>query len=266
MLTIHGKVMNEMNQSLEYVSIGIIDKTIGTISDKNGDFTLQIKENLLKDNDSLRFSMIGYHSKTFSIMEFEKTTKPENPFIIYLSEKVEKIGEVVISTKKLETKEVGTTKKSARTGLVNFAIFDIPNQNLGSEIGRKFNINHENTLLTKYKFYLYHNEFDTIKFRVNVYSIKRLKPHKNLLTENIFIEINDKKTGWFEIDLTPYEILVSDDIVISIEWVSKSEKGESLSIPITLPTASTHFYKFGSQNRWKRFDTMSSLMNLEVKF
>ena len=264
--TIHGKVSNEKNQPLEYVSIGIIDKTIGTISNKNGLFSLQIQKNQLNDNDSLRFSMIGYSAKTFSIIELQKTIESGKPIHVYLSEKVEQLDEVVISTNRLESKEVGTVKKSVRLGAVNFSIFDIPNQNLGSEIGRKFKIDHENTLLTKFHFCLYQNEFDTVKFRINAYSLKRLKPHKNLLKENIFIEITDKKNGWFEIDLLPYEILVSDDIVVSIEWVSKSEKGDKLSIPITLPVASAHFYKYGSQNRWKRFDTMSSLMNLEVKF
>jgi RIO-like serine/threonine protein kinase len=98
-----------------------------------------------------------------------------------------------------------------------------------------------------------------------VYSIKHGKPNQNLLHENIYLDIKDRKKGWIGIDLSPYNILVSENIIVSLEWISKSAKGKSLTLPIVMPTLSAHFYKYGSQNKWKRFNSMSTYMELQIK-
>ena len=43
--TIEGKVLDNKQQALQYVSIGIINKTYGTISNESGYFKIQINEN-----------------------------------------------------------------------------------------------------------------------------------------------------------------------------------------------------------------------------
>ncbi len=201
-ITITGKVSNNEQQALQYVSIGIINKTIGTISDKNGNFTLNIRENQFDINDSLKFSMIGYYSKSFLINEILDI----QTLIVILPEKIETISEAVITSKRLKVKEKGTKHYLLPLG-VRLAISEFPDQNLGSEIGRSFNINHKNTILENLKFYIYVNNYDTVTFRVNIYSIKNRKPHKNLLSQNIYTEICGKKTDWITIDLKPYKYI-----------------------------------------------------------
>ncbi len=260
-ITITGKVSNNEQQALQYVSIGIINKTIGTISDKNGNFTLNIRENQFDINDSLKFSMIGYYSKSFLINEILDI----QTLIVILPEKIETISEAVITSKRLKVKEKGTKHYLLPLG-VRLAISEFPDQNLGSEIGRSFNINHKNTILENLKFYIYVNNYDTVTFRVNIYSIKNRKPHKNLLSQNIYTEICGKKTDWITIDLKPYNIYVDDNIIVALEWVAKSKKGNTLVFPLASPSVATHYYKYGSQNKWKRFAAMSSLMELRLKY
>jgi hypothetical protein len=149
---------------------------------------------------------------------------------------------------------------------VNFAQSEYNNQNLGSEVGRRFEIGNKSTRIEMFRFFLANNNFDTVKFRINMYSIKNFKPFENILHENIFVEIRNKKTGWIEIDLKPYSIIVNEDIIASVEWVSKSHKGNVLTLPIVMPSPHVHFYKYGSQNKWKRFDTMSTFMQMKIKY
>jgi hypothetical protein len=91
------------------------------------------------------------------------------------------------------------------------------------------------------------------------------KPAQNITPENIIIELTGKKMGWIDVDLLPYDIECEDKIAISIEWVYSSGKGTYLALPIAMPMiGSTHFYKYGSQNSWKAFDSMSASLRLTV--
>ncbi|OFX83235.1 MAG: hypothetical protein A2W99_12555 [Bacteroidetes bacterium GWF2_33_16] len=242
--TIEGKVLDNKQQALQYVSIGIINKTYGTISNESGYFKIQINENQLAYNDSLRFSMIGFESRLFSVKEMF-----DNRFsTIILIEKIESIPEVVITSRRLETIENGTTINLFPI-YVQLAISEIPNQNLGSEIGRSFSINHKNTIIEKLKFYIAQNNYDSVTFRVNIYSVKHNKPYKNILTQNIFVQVINGKTEWISVNLKPYNIYINNDIIVSLEWVEKSEKGNTLVFPLARPSAATHYYKYGSQNK-----------------
>jgi hypothetical protein len=51
-----------------------------------------------------------------------------------------------------------------------------------------------------------------------------------------------------------------------LEWIYHSEKGGTLSLPMNIPAMGTHFYKYGSQNQWKRFLGMSTAMYLEYSY
>lgn len=257
---INGLVLDTLSHPIEYASVGILNKPIGTVTDKSGAFKLVVNDELLSINDSLKFSIIGYYPKTISLNQI--SSQFELPVILH--QKVERLSEVVVKACKRSEKRIGSHSKSLLNMAVKFSISEYPNQNLGSEIGRKFSIKHKNTSLKHFRFFIYHNDYDTISFRVNVYSIKKLRPNKNLLTKNILCEISNKKTGWVNLDLSEYNIVINDDVIVAIEWIYKSAIGSNLSLPLVMPTTHMHFYKFGSQNKWKRFYSMTTLMELTV--
>lgn len=259
-IRIEGTVKSKTDKALQYVSIGIVNTSIGTVSDKNGLFTLIINDNLISENDSLRFSMIGYCPTSVSISEI----KNRNNLNIQLSEKIEKIPEAIVIGKKIKTKVKGT-KHQAVPLYTQLAISEYPNQNLGSALGRSFSINHENTLLENLRFYVYSN-YDTVIFRINIYSMKRRKPSKSLVQTSIYKQITGITKDWIQVDLKKYGILVSNDLIVSIEWVDKSEKGDKLLFPLARPSFASHYYKYGSQNKWKKYRAMSTLMELSLKY
>ena len=64
-------------------------------------------------------------------------------------------------------------------------------------------------------------------------------------------------------DLSFYDINVKEDIIITVEWLEHSEKGSKLNLPIIVPSlGSTHYYKFGSQNSWLKYGSLSTPMHL----
>lgn len=66
--TITGKVFDASNgEPFIYVNIGVIETTKGTITNKQGNFYLEVKD--IPTNSLARFSMIGYKSQTYTIEE-----------------------------------------------------------------------------------------------------------------------------------------------------------------------------------------------------
>lgn len=257
---ISGKVLNNNMEELQYVSIGVINKTIGTVSDKNGNFELNINENQLEPYDSLKFSMIGYYSKTFLLSELVN----KKALTIILKEKAEKIPEARIIGNKIKTKIKGTTHFPVPL-YVRLTDSTKQNQNLGSAIARSFNINHDNTQIENIRFFVYSN-YDTITIRISFYSIKKRKPYKPILNEGVYVKMNGVYHDWVSVDLKKYNIVVSDDIIIGIEWVGKSKKGDYLFFPLARPSSAHHYYKVGSQNKWERWPHMSCLMEVMIKY
>ncbi|MBL7826436.1 MAG: hypothetical protein JNJ57_07395, partial [Saprospiraceae bacterium] len=148
---------------------------------------------------------------------------------------------------------------------VNFAIEGKINQNLGSEVGRRFKIE-KPSLLETFMFYVSENNFDTVRFRINVYDLRKGEPAESLLQENIVVTLPGKKTGWVSVDLSPYDVRADEWLAVGVEWIYGSQGGSNLSLPIAMPVVgSKHYYKFGSRNRWKSFAGMSSAMVLKVR-
>lgn len=250
---VSGKLINTQQQPLAYVSIGIPGTSIGTVSDEQGNFELY-----LSSEGNVVFSLIGYRSLTLSAAALKTSSAQQS---ILMEEQPFQLPEIRISNREQITKTIGGDKVNAKTS-TNFAIGSKPSQNLGAEIGRKFNLPRAVCRLEKYRFYLQSN-FESVKFRVNVYSLKGME---NLLSQNIYYTTVGKVNGWIEIDLIPYAIEVNEDVVVSIQWIESKGKGSYLRMPIQIPALAVHYYKYGSQDSWKKFNGMTTAMNLTFSY
>jgi hypothetical protein len=57
------------NLPLPYVNVGIIGKSVGTVTDSTGRYKLNLANH---DADSLKLSMIGYAAQTYQVADFLK--------------------------------------------------------------------------------------------------------------------------------------------------------------------------------------------------
>ena len=256
-----GRVSDEKGAPLPYVNIGIVGTALGTVSGPDGLFTLFLPDGI-PGEDTLRFSMLGHESRSFSLTDFPK--QAEGGAVVLPAAAIA-LREVVVRPRFLRQKQLGMERPGTKRS-VNFAIGDRPNQNLGAEVGRKFNLPKGPVQLDRFRFFIAHNNFDTVRLRVNIYSLAKGRPGDNLAPRNIIVELTKGQKGWVDVDLSPYSLVVEEDVVLAVEWVYHAGKGNSLSIPIAMPTPGPHYYKYGSQATWKRFRGMSAALGLEVSY
>jgi hypothetical protein len=251
-ITLRGKVVDtENNLPLPYVSVGVLNKSQGTVSDSLGQFAFSITtENI---SDSLQFSIIGYHSFRVAVKDFiNNSDKP-----IKLTANVTLLREVHVtsSNSRKNTEAIGrqSSGKLIQASIHNKTSAD---ETIGSEMGMRYKIDKNNAILKDFNFYISANNFNSIIFRINIYSVKNDLPDTLINNKQIFTTINNFKTGWIKIALEEYSLTVRNDIIITVQWVeSRMDKKE---IPITIvPVEMSLFSKFcyvriASQDKWKR--------------
>src|SRR5690606_41739497 len=136
---IKGEVRHfENNKTLTYVNIGIANKTVGTVSNKNGLFYLSLNEKVTQ-NDTVVFSFIGFRTERYLISELND----KNNIILLQPENTE-LDEVVVSSKKikLKSKKIGRTSKGLGLTHMNFYSYyekDVDDR-LSKERGMKLKI------------------------------------------------------------------------------------------------------------------------------
>ncbi len=68
--SVKGRVVDKKNnQPLAFVNIGVINKDIGTVSDENGNFSIDLSKS--SETDTIRFSMIGYKNQEYRIKNYK---------------------------------------------------------------------------------------------------------------------------------------------------------------------------------------------------
>ena len=73
--SLNGVVIDaESNKPVPYVSIGITNKPDGTVSNISGEFKIDL-DTKIDNNDTLKFSSIGYQSKAFLIADLKAQFK-----------------------------------------------------------------------------------------------------------------------------------------------------------------------------------------------
>jgi hypothetical protein len=235
-ITVKGKIIEqESNRPLSYVSIGIPDKPFGTLTDTLGNFIFQLThENL---SDSLQISLVGYFSKKIAV----KDLLEEKEITIRLSIKIIELAEVVVTNSNTHTEILGrqASGKFVQVSIHNKKSAD---QTIGSEMGMRYKTGRTHAILKDFNFNISSNNFNYIKYRINVYSVKDNMPDTLLYNKQIFMAVDNFKKGWISVDMEPYNIKVPQDFIVTIQWVdSRMDYKED---PITMiPVAMSIFSK-----------------------
>lgn len=247
-----GKIIDSEKKSpLAYVNIGIINRNVGTVSSENGDFSIFLDN--IYNNDSLRFSIIGYKSKTYKIADLIKKQDDR----IFLEKENYEIDEIVVIPRKYKTKILGNETQSQ----VMQAGFS--NNELGNEVGVKIKIKGVPTFIESFNFYISQNKYDSLFFRLNIYSIKNGLPFENLLKENIFLS-TQVEYGAVSFDLKKYNIVVEEDFIISLEWIKNlGENGLYFSASFANAPIYT---RVTSQGEWEKVSIIGLGFNVSTKY
>lgn len=196
-LNLHGEIKDSLKiVPVEYVNIGLFEQNIGTVSNENGKFSLDVPIDYF--NDSLTFSRIGYTTKKICINDLLL----ESVDLIQLVPKLTELKEVEIKTKKIILKSKGnkTTSKTIVMGISSAL-------SLGREVGCVIRLPNKQIVLTDFNFNVDYNRPDSAKFRLNIYEYNG-EIGENILSENVYFTIPINYIGKFNVDLRKYNIKI----------------------------------------------------------
>ena len=250
-----GQVVDALKKEpLPFVNIGLVNENIGTVSDEQGYFILELDAERYSQSN-LRFSMIGFESRSFVLQEYLQ----EKNVTIALHEESTKLKEVIVSSKrtKFETKVLG----NKTTSKLIYAAFT--SNKLGNEMGFIVRQRKRPMILKKFSISLVENDYGSIRFRLNFYSVENGLPISTLLKENIIIE-TDVSSGIVSKDLTPFQIVIDEDFFVAVEWIEDLGPGNLFfsggffGAPLIAREV--------SQGTWSKVGTASVGMNVEVRY
>lgn len=242
---------------IPYVNIGIVGKSIGTVTDENGRFELTIHDAL--DNDTLRFSMVSYVSKSVVVSDIRSSGIAKS---ISMEERQIQLQEVVVSSESLAQIKLGLARKHCypiplyKGASSNLAF---PQAGYRHEIGTRYS-NDKLIYLDSIQLNFAAANQDHIDLRLNIYVIKD-DVFSNILTEPIYISLSKEEAEDYPvIDLSKYQIELKSDFLISIENYKKLPGG-SLKILANFKAKGRMYptyYKSSTQGNWTRFTTKKS--------
>ncbi|MDO7845599.1 carboxypeptidase-like regulatory domain-containing protein [Hymenobacter sp. M29] len=252
-----GQFTDEAGQALPYATVGVVGKGVGTVADAQGRFQLALPATVAAA-DTVRFALLGYASRASAVAAL-----PAGPLAVALRPAAVALAAVTVQARGLDTVRIGNPHYRTRLQ-TNFALGTQPGLNVGSEIGRVFQLPRRGAWLRQFEFILSANDFDTVQFRINIYQLRHGVPGPALLRQPIYRQVVGKGARRVRIDLQAEPLFAEDAVAVAVEWVSHSRQGQRLALPLLMPAFATHLYRYGAANSWKRFASMSTAMELEV--
>jgi hypothetical protein len=229
------------NLPLPYVNVGIIGKGIGTVTDADGCYKLNLANH---DTDSLRLSMIGYKSLTYQVADFLKNADSRK--VLLLQPAVTQLKEVKVNNHKWKEVILGNTTQS-KSGNAGFR-----NNRLGYEMGSIIKIKKAPTYLKQFNAAIASDVTDSVKLRLNFYSVKDGLPDQLLQNQSIFVTVKKGQQS-INVDLKPYNIFVDDKFFVSLEWIQNAKgHGVMFSANLSLFGGGSIISRETSQDNWEK--------------
>jgi hypothetical protein len=231
-------VHEDNNSGVAYVNVGIIGKNVGTVTDKSGNFSIHLDK--IYDKDSIRFSMIGYESRSFLVRAFKDNAIKT----IYLGPKSYSLNEVKITYRKAREVSLGTPviSDALKSGFAE--------NNLGSELGVKLKTRGK-LKLEDINLNVSTCTYDSVTYRLNIYQAIDEMEYKNILTQPIYISFSkDKIDKPITLALGKYSIIVEGDILVTLELYKDLGQGKLLFY--TQYFTSYTYHKKTSEGKWTK--------------
>ncbi len=195
----------ETKLPIGFVNIGIISANVGTVSDETGHFSLKIDS--VYNQDSLRFSMIGYGSKTFLVRQFCTDSIRE----IFLDSRIYELKEAEIVYHK--TREIVLGSPVIPDNLsAGFAYND-----LGCEMGIQVEVK-KMVLINDINLDVASCTFDSVIYRLNIYQQSGQAGFINILTRPVYVSFaREKINKTVTFDLGSYSIYLKGAYLVTLE-------------------------------------------------
>lgn len=194
---IKGQIIDSKTlERLSYCTLEVPQLQSGTLSDRNGEFTLVLPAGSFKD--SVYISSMGFETSVLTIAELLNSGNNT----IRLRQKTYQLPEVTIKPKDIIEKRIGITDKRN----IKYTVGNI----FGGMIGIHIKNNTNSTgFLTSVSFFICKEGKPKTPFRIRILSYDTINncPGEDLLNENLIVINTNTKAGWFEVDMSKYNIV-----------------------------------------------------------
>ncbi|TKG95446.1 carboxypeptidase-like regulatory domain-containing protein [Puteibacter caeruleilacunae] len=276
-----GKIVDESTtESLKYVNVTVPSLQVGTMSDKNGKFKLDISK--VRLNDTIKISHLGYKTVKLSL----KDLKALESRIVALKQKVYLLNEIVAVSEGSKSKMIGSLKYNKRKPQ-KFGLLDISS---GYEFGVCI-ANNSPVKIRAVNFLLSKCTYNDLLVRMNFYAVeqdpekdntydqksKDKKPGaeyiptdqdlhklklKNIASQPIYMKLSKEELegGEVHFDVAQYNLTCEGSLLIALEFVEDMSEG---TFGIWARNSGQVFYRSVGQENWASFG-MSLCLNAEV--
>ncbi|AZB34097.1 alpha/beta fold hydrolase [Chryseobacterium bernardetii] len=242
------------NQPVPYVKIGIEKRTTGTISDDKGNFSIDLTG--LDPDQKVKIEVPGYELYEEAVREFKKHDQQK----VVLNEKTKTIKEIAIKPKKLVDKNWGVTTK---TKSILYFVNPVGDKaGFLGETALEFNakkrskIKNINLNIARYV------STEPVLMRYSIYSEKDGYPDKNILDEEITVQLTEDmiKDGTFTLDVNDHNIWVKGKFFVGINFLKAFNGNIKISAALFKTGFIREFY-----GDWKKMTIAAPAINIDVK-
>jgi len=256
---IGGRVTDaRTGQPLPFVNIGVMGKALGTVSNEQGQYGLTFQEKLA--NDTVRVSYLGYQPRLLTLRQLQ--SQPD----LALSPAAVALAEVRVQAKSRAWRDrtLGFDGSSESTTL------HLDAKSLGAETGTVIYLRHRPTKVLRANFNIARNQVGTVTLRVNLYRLdaKGRPTNEKLLRREVLVR-TAATHGLIAVDLTPDNLLLTEDFFLSLEWVGGADADalqQGLAFSAGIGYADNDiYYRPTSQASWERLSAGAVLAGMQPK-
>ncbi|MGB5819141.1 MAG: carboxypeptidase-like regulatory domain-containing protein [Saonia sp.] len=260
-----GQVLDKhTGEPIPYVNIGILNRAKGTVTDVNGYFHLEINPLDYSLEDTLQFSSLGYKTvkKKVPTLTFAYNEYPK----IFLEPDIIALDEVVLVAG-VEEEQFVNEKIGYKNKWEKIYGYWKDNVSLGGELATKIRVRKGLRKLKSLSFGVWQNESDSVQVRVNIYDDDGPTgfPGTNLNKSSQHILYVIKKGGSLaNIDLTPYNVYVKDDFIVSLELLKVYGNSKIALVLAAVKNRYANTYKkSASHDKWQQMKGSAMTYYLE---
>ena len=228
---VQGQVLNsQTREPVPFATLGIPGRSVGTVADEQGRYLLRLPPDL---RDTLVVTSVG-----FSRLAVPPTVLATGQCVFRLVPQEQTLRDVVVEHRAVHAALLGQPKSTGDvlwTG--GSSGKETVDDEWGWELGSVLRPT-RHTYLEEFHVFLATNNYELLRFRLNLYVLEDGRPGQALLSQDIQLTCTDRQRGWLTVDLRPYELQLeaAEPVVATIQWL-QSEKQDPwdkyFSIPVT---------------------------------
>ncbi|WP_353151144.1 carboxypeptidase-like regulatory domain-containing protein [Chryseobacterium sp.] len=252
---ISGTVISKNeNQPIPYVKIGVEKENMGVISDEQGRFSIGLST--LAPQKKIIIEVPGYELYTEAVEDFKKHDVQK----IFLKEKIKNIKEIALKPKKLIDKNWGVNTKTKNV------LYSVnPELNKDSFLGEtalEFNAKKRSKITNINLNIARYVSREPVLMRYSIYSEKNGFPDKNILDEEITVELTEDmiKDGTYTLNVNDHNIWVQGKFFVGIQFLKAFDGNIKISAALFKTGFIREFY-----GDWKKMTIAAPAINIDVK-